>query len=245
MEKELYSKDKVIEIAMKHEELNHEFSKTSLEKRLNTILDFLNEERVQKVLGQQITKKDVGNYFYNKEMNVTRAKFEKTVYDGYNYNVITAIFLASLVCLFEQPLFKKLRNQAKIKQADKEENKWMEKSVTKLREFENFWSEKGDGREWGTIVLNIESLFYRLTLLPDMSNYAAELQIKLKSILDSFDALSDQHKVAFYEKVMKNRITKIKIELELYIKDLKQNNPDDYYHYKSNQLLNEIDKNYD
>ncbi|WP_117148883.1 hypothetical protein [Paraliobacillus zengyii] len=245
MEKELYGKDEIIEIAMKHGKLNHEFSKTSLEKRLNTILDFLNEERVQTVLEQQRTKKDVGNYFYNKEMNVTRAKIKKTVFDGYNYNVIDAIFLASLVCLFEQPLFKKLRNQVKIKEADQEENNWMKESVTMLQEFEEYWSEKGDGMEWETLALNIESLFYRLTLLPDMSKYAAEIQIKLKSILNTFDPLSDQHKVEFYEKVMKNRINKIQTDLDRYIKDLKQNHPDDYYFYKSVQVLNEIDKDYD
>ncbi|SDQ06714.1 hypothetical protein [Virgibacillus salinus] len=250
METIKYGKDKIIDVAIKYgknEELSvgkHELDRTTLEKRLNKTIEFLNEELIQSILEQR-TKKDMGNYFYNNEMNITKAKLGRTVYDGYNYNVIDAIFLAVLICLFDQSLFKKLRNQADIKDAGNEEDAWIEAYTNTLHPFGEFWGEAGDERSWETISINIKSLFYRFTLMPNMDKYAEKLEHKLQMILKLLNQLPAQHKVSFYEDVMKSRIEYIQTNLELYIQNLKQNDSDGYYLYKLNENLAEIDKNYD
>ncbi|MBS4207123.1 hypothetical protein [Bacillus sp. FJAT-50079] len=244
MEGKMLGKNGIIALVKKYGDIEDELDQTTLEKRLDCVIDFLNEDRVKSVLEQQ-TPKDAGNYFYNKEMNISRAKYKSSVFEGYNYNLIDAIFLAVLTSLFDQSLLKKLRTQKNIKDVYQEEINWMEDSTRILYQFEGLWNQEGNGKEWKIIAINIESLFYRLTLLPDMSRYAVEIQSQLQSILNTFIPLPDEHKVAFYGKVMKNRITKMQTELDLYIQELKQNDPKSYYFYKSNQMLADIDKNYD
>lgn len=231
MTENTYAKRNIIELVKKHGKLEYDFDHTTLEKRLQDIIEFLHEERIQYLLGC---------YFYKNEMNITKAK--GGAFKEYNYNIIDAIFLAVLLSLYDQSLFKKLRNQSKIMNPKQEEEKWIKAFINKLSLFQIVWNEKSNQKSWEFISVNLESLFYRFTLLPKMSDHAKELQIKLYTLVKFFEELPDHHKVAFYDQAMKNRIPTILRKLKEYIQALKETNPAEYYDYKIHKNLVEIDR---
>ncbi|ARD48839.1 hypothetical protein [Sporosarcina sp. P33] len=240
MEKD-YSKDDIIKLAEDVGDLLHRDYST-LQSRLNNTIEFLHEERVQEVLEGKVNGND-GNYFYNEEMNLTKAKYSKA-FEGYDFNLIDAIFLASLTCLFNQSLMKKIRNGSNINEVEAEEQEWVDSFTSLLPKFESIWESKGDGRSWQTICLNIESLLYRFTLLKDMTAYANEPEEKLQEVLHRFRPLSNQDKVRFYDKVMKSRIDYILGKLEAFIADMEENDPESYIQYKFNRNIQEIDNRF-
>src|SRR5699024_6457417 len=108
MAKKTYSKKDIFELARKYGELENDPTQTALEKRLDKIIEFLQREEVQYVLEQQ-SDKGSGAYFYNNEMNFTKAKGD--AFKKYNYNLIDAIFLAVLISLSNQSFFKTLTSK--------------------------------------------------------------------------------------------------------------------------------------
>lgn len=240
MTKKTYSKKDIIELARKYGELENDPEQTSLEKRLDKIIEFLQKEEVQYVLEQQ-SDKDSGAYFYNNEMNLTKAKGD--AFKEYNYNQIDAIFLAVLISLSEQSFFKALRsNQSKIINPILEEEQWVEAFTNKLSCFETVWNEKDNQKSWEVVSVNLESLLYRLTLLPRMNAHANEIQNKLYTLVKLFEELPDHHKIALYNQAMKNRIPTILGKLQEYIKSLKETKPDEYLEYELHKRLVEIDR---
>lgn len=240
MSKKTYSKKDIIELARKYGELENDSEQTSLEKRLNKIIEFLQKEEVQYVLEQQ-SDKDSGAYFYNNEMSLTKAKGD--AFKEYNYNQIDAIFLAVLISLSEQSFFKALRsNQSKIINPKLEEEQWIDAFTNKLSRFETVWNEKDNRKSWEFVSVNLGSLYYQFTLLPKMSAHANELQNKLYTLVKLFEELPNHHKIAFYDGAMKNRIPTIQGKLEDYIQTLKENNSVEYFGYKTHKKLVEIDR---
>lgn len=239
MIKKTYTKIDVIELVRKYGDLEYELDQTTLEKRLQEIITFLNEDRVQYVLEQQ-SNKDSGGFFYNNEMNLTKAK--GAAYKGYDYNLIDAIFLAVLIALFDHPLFKNLRKQSPINNSYQEEEQWVKAFTNNLSHFETLWNEKGNQKTWEVVAVNMESLFYKFTLLPTMSAHAKELQNKLETLLKLFEELPDHHKVTFYNQAMKSRIPTMLKKVEEYILSLKETNPEEYHEYKIHKNLVEIDR---
>src|SRR5699024_6140191 len=242
MKDRIYSKTDIIQLAKKYGGLEYELNQTTLEKRLQEILGFLNESRVQYVLGQQ-KKKDPGEYFYNNEMNLTKAK--GAIYKGYDYNFMDAIFLAVLISLFDQSLFKKLRRQSWISNPEQEEKQWVQAFTNKLNCFEPVWSETDGRKTWEVVSVNLASIFYKFTLLPAMDAQAKEYQNNLETLLKLYEGLPDHHKVAFYNQSMKSRIPKILEKLKDYIALEINDNPNEYHEYKVNQNLVEIDIQYE
>lgn len=236
MSKKTYPKKDIIELAKKHGELEYDFEQTTLEKRLDKIIEFLQEEEVQYVLEQQ-SDKDPGAYFYNNEMNLTKA--EGSAFKEYNYNLIDAIFLAVLISLSNQSFFKTLTNKkSKIINPKLEEEQWIDAFTNKLSRFETVWDENDNRKSWEVVSFNLGSLFYRLTFLPKMSAHAKELQSKVYTLVKLFEELPDHHKIEFYNKAMKNVLGK----LEEYIKSLKETNQDEYLEYELHKKLVEIDR---
>jgi len=237
MEKQTYGKVEVVKLVKKYGELEHDFHITTLQKRLDDVLEFLNEERVQNVMP------DVNGFFYKEEMKITKANGQ--AYKSYTYNLIDAIFLATLISLYEEPLFKKIRNQKKIENPESEGDKWEEKISTRIELFKPAWTEKNPQKSWEIITKNLVSILYQFILLSDANarQSAKAIQNELDSIVNLFDGLPNGHKIKFYNKE-KTRISRIKKELNSYIEDLKENHPDEYKSYKSHQKLREIDKNY-
>jgi len=229
----------IIELVKKYGELEYRLDQTTLEKRLQEIIEFLNEDRVQYVLEQQ-KGKDPGGFFYNNEMNLTKAR--GAAYKGYDYNLFDAIFLAVLISLFDQPLFKNLRKQSWVNNHRQEEEDWVKAFTNKLSRFETLWDERGNQKSWEVISVNLESLFYRFTLLSNLSNHAMELQNKLYTLVELFEELPDHHKITFYNQAMKNRIPTMLGKLEEYVQSLKETNPDEYSDYKIHRSLVEVDR---
>lgn len=149
-----YSKKDIIELAKKYGELEHDFEQTTLEKRLDKIIEFIQEEEVQYVLEQQ-SDKGIGAYFYNNEMNLTKTK--RDAFKEYDYNLIDAIFLAVLISLSNQSFFKTLTNKKpKIINPKLEEEQWIDKFTNKLSRFETVWDEKDNRKSWefGELILS-------------------------------------------------------------------------------------------
>lgn len=239
MDENIYSKTDIIQLVRNYGGLEYELNQTTLEKRLQEILGFLNESRLQHVLGQQ-KGKDPGEYFYSNEMNVTKAK--GAIYKGYDYNFIDAIFLAVLISLFDQPLFKKIRRQSWITNPEQEEKQWVQAFTNKLSRFETAWNEMDGQKTWEVVSVNLASLFYRFTLLPAMSAQAKEYQNNLDTLLKLFEGLPDHHKVTFYNQSMKSRVAKMLEKLEDYFLLSIENNPEEYHEYQTHKKLVEIDK---
>lgn len=232
----------IIELVRRYGDLEFELDQTTLEKRLQDIIEFLQEERVQNVLEQQ-KGKYLGDFFYKKEMNLTKAK--GSAYKGYDYNLIDAIFLAVLLSLYDQSLFKKLRNKSRIENPQLEEEQWMNAMINKLSRFETLWDEEVNQKSWEIISVNLTSLFHQFTLLSHLSDYAMGLQNKLYTLAELFEGLPDHHKVAFYNRVMKNRISYIEKEFDKYVQSLKKSNLIEYNEYKTHKKLVEIDKKFE
>lgn len=230
----------IIELVRKHGRLNEEdLDQTTLEMRLQKIIEFLNEDRVQHLLEQQ-KDKDPGGFFYNNEMNLTKAKGR--AYEGYNYNLIDAIFLAILISLFDHPFFKDLKNESRINNTKQEEEQWVVAYTNKLSRFESLWNEEGNQKSWEVISVNLAGLFYRFISLSNQSEHAMELQNKLYSLVELFEELPDHHKIAFYDQAMKNRVSTMLGKLGEYVQSLKEANPDAYGDYKIHKSLVEIDR---
>lgn len=239
---EIYSKTDIIQLVKKYGELEFELNQTTLEKRLQEILGFLNESRVQYLLGRQKEKK-LGEYFFNNEMNLTKAR--GAIYQGYDYNYMDAIFLAVLISLFDQSLFKKIRRQSWISNPEQEEKQWIQAFTNKLNRFEAVWSETSRQETWEIVSVNLASIFYKFTLLPAMNAQAKDYQNDLETLLKLYEELPEHHKVAFYNQSMKSRIPKMLERLEDYIELEINDNPNEYHKYKLNKNLVEIDKQFE
>ncbi|MEI3610452.1 hypothetical protein [Pseudogracilibacillus sp. SO10305] len=242
MGNEIYSKTDIIQLVKKYGELEFELNQTTLEKRLQEILGFLNESRVQYLLGRQKEKK-LGEYFFNNEMNLTKAR--GAIYQGYDYNYMDAIFLAVLISLFDQSLFKKIRRQSWISNPEQEEKQWIQAFTNKLNRFEAVWSETSRQETWEIVSVNLASIFYKFTLLPAMNAQAKDYQNDLETLLKLYEELPEHHKVAFYNQSMKSRIPKMLERLEDYIELEINDNPNEYHKYKLNKNLVEIDKQFE
>ncbi|WP_409482407.1 hypothetical protein ACKW6F_18890 [Bacillus safensis] len=239
MAEKTYAKMDIIELVKKYGDLEYQLDQTTLEKRLQEIMEFLNEDRVKYVLEQQ-KDKNLGGFFYNNEMNLTKAKGE--AYKGYDYNLIDAIFLAVLISLFDHPLFKNIRKQSSVNNHRQEEEDWVNAFTNKLGHFETLWDEKGYQKSWEVISVNLESLFSRFTLLSNLSDHAMEIQNKLYTLVELFEELPDHDKITFYNQAMKNRIPTMLGKLEEYVQTLKETNSDEYIDYKIHKKLVEIDR---
>ena len=240
-EEKKYSKMKIIELVKKYGELENIPVQSALEEALQNTIKFLESKSVQEVLEQENSYIS-GNFFYNTEMNLTKAKGK--AYQGYDYNLIDAMFLATLLSLYNQSLFKKLRNQSKIENPEEEEQDWISAFRGKLSLFQTVWEENNENKRlsWEILSINLESLFYRFTLPHNLKGYAKELQNNLYTLIDSFEGLPDHHKIAFYNQSLKNRVSFMQEALDKYIQSL---NIEEYDEYKSYKKLVEIDKKFE
>ncbi|MFV8814356.1 hypothetical protein ACNNLQ_04440 [Aerococcus urinaeequi] len=275
-----YNKQRIISLAEKYGKLKYEYDVSTLEKRLDDIIQFLNRTDVENALENKTTG-NMNNYFYTKVMNITKAK--GGAYESYDFNIIDAIFLAILISLYDNPFFKKIRSEKKAKTISiAEEDEWTSALGTKTKEFSGVWvaykkeedekrnkikkrkikmkeiddievrnklliiknrQEEKESISWEVVVLNIESLLYRLTLAYH-NKKAIENRQKLNKLINDFGGLPEHHQVTFYEKKMQNKINTILKEFDSYIEELKVNDPEEYETYLVHKTLFEIDKKY-
>lgn len=235
MVKQSYGKKEIINLAKEHDDFLKITGEGTLEDRLEIILKFLEEDRTKKAISH------AGKKFYEEQMQLTRAKGKS--FENYNFNLVDVIFLSVLITLFDQSLFKKVKNKSKIEEPYFEVDEWEEAFRKKLNSFEQLWKEKGTGVSWEVISVNLETLFYHLALMDDVNSYAREVQNEVNSISTLFEGLPDDHKIKVYNEFMKTRIKYIKKGLIAYTKSLK-NYPAEYEFYKAYKRMIEIDKKF-
>lgn len=237
MEMKTYGKKDILDLVIKYGELEYELDSTTLEKRLDDTIKFINKDQVRAALSF------TGGFFYEKEMDVTRAKGNQ--YTSYNYNLIDAIFLGVLVSLYNQSFFKKLRNQSNIENLELEAMEWESAFSERVYAFKPIWNEREYQKPtWDIVTVNLAHLFYQFTLIADASKHANEIQDEVHRFVDLFDGLPEEHQITFYNKAMKNRITYMKLEIEKYIEGIKETDPEGYATYKFHKKLVEIDKEF-
>lgn len=238
MAKETYSKTEIIKFTRKYGELEHEFEETTLEKRLKIIIEFLKSEKVQNVLEYK-KDRNRGAYFYNHQMNFTRAK--GAAYNRYDYNLIDVIFLSVMLSLFTKRPLKKLRQPSEFLTPD-EESEWISLFLVTLNNFEELWNIENAQIEWEVVLVNLESLFYQLTLVHDVNLKANNIQKELYKVVELFEELTDLQKIEFYNTKLKSSIVGINKKFNSYVQNIKENNPDEYNIYQANQKLAKIDR---
>lgn len=213
------------------------------EKRLQVIIEFLNEERVKYILEQE-NDRDLGSYFYNQEMNITKAEAVKTddKFPGYNYNLLDLIFLGVLLIEYHDPYFKRIRIGSTTDNPDEKGEKLLQVFSSRLKKYKSLWEEEGDGRTWSIISTNLQYLFYRITMI-DTTKTAASYRKILDELMEKYEELPAHHQIAFYEDSMKTRVNTIGDKLEEYIENMKKEQPNEYSEYLTHKKLVEIDRN--
>lgn len=235
-----YTKTQVIEEAFSRKKLSA--TREDYEKRFQVIIKFLNEERVQYILEQQRKGKDLGSYFYNKEMNITNAETRKKggKYSGYDYNLIDLIFLGVLVIVYDDPYFKRIRKGSTKDNPEEEGRLLFESFLQTLNAYMSLWEQEGDGRSWSVINLNLQSLFYRLTMI-DTTKTAVRYRKYLDELAKIYEELPEHYQIEFFEGTIKVKINFIEKKLDEYIETMKDEH-DEYLEYLTHKRLVEIDR---
>src|SRR5690625_17865 len=113
----LYSKNDIIDIASDRSEELLELGDKGILNRLTEVIKFLKRKDVQNVIGKDHnSNKD--DSFFNETMTLKQALSKEIGRNQKVFNLYDAVFLATLVIIFNDPLFKKLRGKSKITNPD-------------------------------------------------------------------------------------------------------------------------------
>lgn len=232
--KKTYGKQDIIRITKEHyDPLSYSGDKT-LEDRLDKLIEFLNEERIQIV----IEKSAEGLHRF--EMGeIVKAK--KKGQKKYQFTLVEVIFLSFLLTLYDRQSLKDVRLKSKPKDTESLEIE-LEFLSLALASYKSEWDEENTGISWEHTWTYLGTILYKLLQLGD---YANESQSEINKMTTLFEGLPDEHKIEVYERFMKNRINHINKKLTEYIENLKEENPSEYSYYQSYKKLVEIDKEYD
>lgn len=205
------------------------FEERTIQKWLDNIIEFLNSSRAQKVL-EWHKEGDRGDYFLNEEMNINHSRNSHGKSE-YNYNIITAITLSTLLMVYEEDYFQALLKgeYAPVKEGEL----WMDDAERKIAIFRDYWNEKLDEgilveikgemrkekRSWEIISINILSQLYKLTLPEINSKYIAMLEKDMQELTDKFLSLDGDSKNKAYGKI-KTRLKYIDKQIDGVIEDM-------------------------
>lgn len=242
--KNTFSKAKIIRIIEDDPELeyfNTDYRRT--EKRLNTILQFLQKDETIKAFKQN----NLPDFWMDREMtlfNSSLAEYE------YEYNKLDAVFLIVLEACYEDPYFKNLRENKNIKNPNEGSQKFIESFSAR---FEDWRTLLKDEHKFGTIEFedeketekekeceikrikdNFISMLSKLAISTLAMKYTKEIENTVNSLMILFFSLEDGNKIEVYEKFMKNRINTIVKEMDRFTEDLKENDPESYFELRTN-----------
>lgn len=232
--KKTYGKQDIIRMTKEHyDTLSYSGDKT-LEDRLDKLIEFLNEERVQIVIEES------AEGLHRFEMREI-VKAEKKGQKKYRFTLVEVIFLSFLLTQYDRQSLKDVRLKSKPKDIESLEIE-LEFLSLALASYKVEWDEGVTGISWEHTWTYLGTILYKLLHLADHAN---ENQREINKMTTLFEGLPDEHKIEVYEKFMKNRINYINKKLIEYIENLKEENPSEYSYYQSYKRLVEIDKEYD
>lgn len=237
-----YSKSDIIQLVIDLGELEYDLTKSALHKRFSELVKFLNTNRVRLLLDQS-TNIQKGDYFYNDTMHLTLAEGES--YKSYDYNVIDAVFLATLLSLSNLSFLKKIRNPINKTISKDEEIEWTLSYRKVLNKFIKILADKEFENAWGLVSIQLETFFYRFSYLSPLKTQAEEASSELKELVDLFEGLTNEDKVKLYEKSMRKNIRKILNEIDEELENKKEKKPEEYSEYLQHKKFVNIDKQVD
>ena len=217
----VYTRNDIINMASSTNGQNERTQQNHLE---NMIKYLTENPRAVKVLEWGDNK---NNFFLNQEMNLTATSSNKP-YEGYSYNLKTAIFLAILLDTYDFPFIQFLINNKYCNEGEGEI--WIDYVEKLICNYEKRWQGEGDGREWEIIALNIVSILYELTMPEINEELIAGLNDKVTNMCNLFLTLPDDKKYIAYKKI-ENRLNWITNYLEGIAQNLTP----------SDKLLNKVD----
>ena len=265
--KNTFSKAGIIRIIEDNPELEYFDAKyRSTEKRLNTILQFLQKEETIKAFKQGHQT----DYWLEKEMTLFTRSLTKHKYE---YNKLDAVFLIVLEACFGDPYFKSLRENKNIKNPNEDSQNFIESFSARFEDWKTLLKgehkfgtnefedekkiEKAKSNEENKervceirrIKDNFISMLSKLSISALAMKYTKEIENTVNSLMILFFSLEDGDKIEVYEKFMKNRINTIVKEMDKFTEDLKENDPESYFELRTNinldyePILNEDIKN--
>lgn len=205
------------------DDLDNDISR-KFEKRFTNVVSFLSKAEVRRVLGDprgDVVEKD---YFYSKQMTITRSDAFKVKNNAYQLNVFDVLFIMSLMLTYNHPTFALLRRSKNlVLRPEALMADW-------ANEFEQILSlcldvlweklkKDKNALDASTIKINLISLLWRLSPLIEKHNQG--IYGDLAGIGAAFQALPEDLKEEFYTKKLASPLKKIKKELVDLIEGLK------------------------
>lgn len=246
--KNTFSKAGIIRIIEDNPELEYFDAKyRSTEKRLNTILQFLQKEETIKAFKQGHQT----DYWLEKEMTLFTRSLTKHKYE---YNKLDAVFLIVLEACFGDPYFKSLRENKNIKNPNEDSQNFIESFSARFEDWKTllkgehkfgmneFEDEKDKSNEENKekecevrrIKDNFIFMLNQLSISAIAMKYTKEIENTVNSLMILFFSLEDGDKIEVYEKFMKNRINTIVKEMDRFTEDLKEYDPESYFELRTN-----------
>lgn len=236
----LYSKNDIIDFASDRSEELLELGDKGILHRLNEVIKFLRRKDVQNVIGKDHdSNKD--DSFFNETMTLKQTLNKKIGINQKVFNLYDAVFLATLVIVFNDPLFKKLRGKSKITNPDEGFDMWFYSFNHALTKFDDLLKEELPKMENSlsleTTKYNFGFIIYRFSTSSLVLKYTNEMTNTINSIMTIFSSLPEKEKAELYEKKLARYINTINNRMKEYIDELAVNNPESFEELKLNVRL--------
>lgn len=236
----LYSKNDIIDIASDRSEALLDLGDKGILHRLNKVIEFLRRKDVQDVIGKDHnSNKD--DSFFNETMTLKQTLDKKIEKNQKVFNLYDAIFLATLVIVFNDPLFKKLRGKSKITNPDEGFDKWFYSFNHALSEFDDLLKEElpkiKNSSSLETTKYNFEFIIHKFSTSSLVLKYTNEMTNTINSIMTIFSSLPEKEKAELYEKKLARYINTINNRMEKYVDELAKNSPESFEELKLNVRL--------
>ena len=236
----LYSKNDIKDMASDRSEELLELADKGILHRLNQVIKFLRRKDVQDVIGKDHnSNKD--DSFFNETMTLKQTLNKKIGINQKVFNLYDAVFLAILVIVYNDDLFKKLRGRSKIRNPDDGFEVWFGSFTDALTEFDDLLNKElpkmKNPLSLETTKVNFKSIIYRFSISSLVLKYTNDMTNMINSIMTIFLSLPEKEKAELYEDKLANRINTINKDMKEYIDKLAKNKPESFEDLKYNVRL--------
>lgn len=208
------------------------------EKRFTKVAKFLLKADVRHLLDDPRGYEKSKQYFFSKQMSITRSDDFKGVNNAYQLNIIDALFMASLMLTYNHDSFGTLRSsKGPILKPEALMDNWtyaFARTLEILCELLKKDIEEDTSMPSVEVIgVNLMSLFRQLS--PLMEKYNQGIYGDLAGIAAAFQALPEERKEDFYTKNLKKPLKDIKNALLTLIEGIKSDEDvSDYEEFTSN-----------
>lgn len=236
----LYSKNDIKEIASWRSEEVLELGDKGILNRLDKVIKFLKRKDVQEILSKDHVSNEEDS-FYNETMTLKEVLDKNININQMEFNLFDAVFLAALIIVYNDPLFKKLRGKSKITNPDEGFETWFWSFNHTLREFDDFLTEElprlDNSPSLNITKHNFELLIQKFSTSSLVIKYTNDMMNTINSITTVFSCLPEKEKANLYENHLANRINTIDKKMEEFIQELEGRDPESYNELKLNVKL--------